>query len=197
MELEPEGREFCRGTDPLIATKEPPYTANQPGHRIPPSCDFGLMPQLRARCDAHHKKALSADEVIDGGGQCLSWEPRYSINLGECPQRQAVQGPFATGASPATGPAVSALPPNRRHDRHLGPRPISQLNTWPVVSCERFTSALAGRRASLGVGRMASPYPMGDFHLLFFASLPGALRVGVIRVILTVCPRLPVLHRLC
>jgi hypothetical protein len=25
---------------------------------------------------------------------------------------------------------------------------------------------------------MASPYPMGDFHLLFFASFPGALRYG-------------------
>jgi hypothetical protein len=30
-----------------------------------------------------------------------------------------------------------------------------------------------------GSGRMASPYPMGDFHLLFFASFPGALRFGV------------------
>src|ERR1700759_4087881 len=29
-------------------------------------------------------------------------------------------------------------------------------------------------------GRMASPYPMGDFHLLFFASFPGALRFGSI-----------------
>jgi hypothetical protein len=29
-----------------------------------------------------------------------------------------------------------------------------------------------------GSGRMASPYPMGDFHLLFFASFPGALRFG-------------------
>src|SRR5262245_59318158 len=25
---------------------------------------------------------------------------------------------------------------------------------------------------------MASPYPMGDLHLLFFASFPGALRLG-------------------
>jgi len=25
---------------------------------------------------------------------------------------------------------------------------------------------------------MAGPYPMGDFHLLFFASFPGALRIG-------------------
>jgi hypothetical protein len=28
-----------------------------------------------------------------------------------------------------------------------------------------------------GSGRMASPYPVGDFHLLFFASFPGALRI--------------------
>jgi hypothetical protein len=27
---------------------------------------------------------------------------------------------------------------------------------------------------------MASPYPVGDFHLLFFASFPGALRSGSI-----------------
>ena len=26
---------------------------------------------------------------------------------------------------------------------------------------------------------MAGPYPMGDFHLLFFASFPGALRYGL------------------
>lgn len=25
---------------------------------------------------------------------------------------------------------------------------------------------------------MASPYPVGDFHLPFFASFPGALRTG-------------------
>ena len=61
-------------------------------------------------------------------------------------------------------------------DRHLGIRPVSQLNTWPVVS-----PVNASRRPSRdavhhsGSGRMASPYPMGDFHLLFFASLPGAL----------------------
>src|SRR6516164_2095553 len=64
-------------------------------------------------------------------------------------------------------------------DRHLGSRPVSQLNTWPVVS-----PVNASRRPSRdavhhsGSGRMASPYPMGDFHLLFFASLPGALCSG-------------------
>ena len=40
---------------------------------------------------------------------------------------------------------------------------------------ERFTSALAGRRASLGPGRLARPHPVEDLHLLSFASFPGAL----------------------
>jgi hypothetical protein len=29
-----------------------------------------------------------------------------------------------------------------------------------------------------GSGRLAIPFPMGDFHLLFFASKTGALRIG-------------------
>src|ERR1700736_4511770 len=64
-------------------------------------------------------------------------------------------------------------------DRHLGIRPVSQLNTWPVISpvnASRRPSRDAAHHS--GSGRMASPYPMGDFHLLFFASFPGALRVG-------------------
>ena len=64
-------------------------------------------------------------------------------------------------------------------DRHLGIRPVSQLNTWPVVSpvnASRRPSRDAAHHS--GSGRMASTYPVGDFHLLFFASFPGALRVG-------------------
>src|ERR1700720_817623 len=64
-------------------------------------------------------------------------------------------------------------------DRHLGIRPVSQLNTWPVVSpvnASRRPSRDAAHHS--GSGRMASPYPIGDFYLLFFASFPGALRVG-------------------
>src|SRR3981081_1091614 len=56
-------------------------------------------------------------------------------------------------------------------DRHLGIRPVSQLNTWPVdppVNASRRPSRDAAHHS--GSGRMASPYPMGDFHLLFFAS---------------------------
>jgi hypothetical protein len=64
-------------------------------------------------------------------------------------------------------------------DRHLEIGPVSQLYTWPVVS-----PVNASRRPSrdamhhLGSGRLAIPYPMGDFHLLFFASKTGALGFG-------------------
>ena len=56
-------------------------------------------------------------------------------------------------------------------DRHLGSRPVSQLYTWPVVSpvnASRRPSRDAAHHS--GSGRMASPFPVGDFHLLFFAS---------------------------
>jgi hypothetical protein len=62
-------------------------------------------------------------------------------------------------------------------DRHLGSRPVSQLNTWPVVSpvnASRHPSRDTAHHS--GSGRLAIPYPVGDFHLLFFASKTGALR---------------------
>src|SRR6201987_4850863 len=64
-------------------------------------------------------------------------------------------------------------------DRHLEIGPVSQLDTWPVAS-----PVNASRRPSRdavhpsGSGRLANPYPMGDFHLLFFASKTGALGLG-------------------
>ena len=64
-------------------------------------------------------------------------------------------------------------------DRHLGIGPVSQLNTWPVVSpvnASRRPSRVAVHHS--GSGRLANPYPMGDFHLLFFASKTGALAAG-------------------
>jgi len=66
-------------------------------------------------------------------------------------------------------------------DRHLGIRPVSQLNTWPVVSpvnASRLSSRIAAHHS--GSGWLARPYPVKDSHLLFFASFPGALRVGSI-----------------
>jgi hypothetical protein len=62
-------------------------------------------------------------------------------------------------------------------DRHLGIRPVSQLNTQPVVSpvnASRRPSRDAAHHS--GPGRLARPYPVEDFHLLSFASFPGALR---------------------
>jgi hypothetical protein len=64
-------------------------------------------------------------------------------------------------------------------DRHLEIGPVSQLDTWPVVSPVN-ASPRPSRDAvhHLGSGRLAIPYPMGDFHLLFFASKTGALGLG-------------------
>jgi hypothetical protein len=64
--------------------------------------------------------------------------------------------------------------------RHLGIRPVSQLNTRPVVSpvnASRRPSRDAAHHS--GSGRLARPYSVKDFHLLFFASFPGALAVGL------------------
>jgi hypothetical protein len=54
-------------------------------------------------------------------------------------------------------------------DRHLGIRPVSQLNTWPTVS------PVNASRRPRGTPRITRgwdgwTFPMVDFHLLFFAS---------------------------
>src|SRR5262249_33959736 len=57
-------------------------------------------------------------------------------------------------------------------DRHLGIRPVSQLNACPVVSpviASRRPSRDAAHRSASG--RLATPDPVKDLHLLFFASL--------------------------
>jgi hypothetical protein len=57
-------------------------------------------------------------------------------------------------------------------DRHLGIRPVSQLNTQPVVSpvnASRRPSRDAAHHS--GPGRLAKPFPVEDLHLLSFASL--------------------------
>jgi hypothetical protein len=60
-------------------------------------------------------------------------------------------------------------------DRHLGIRPVSQLNTWPMVSpvnASRLPSR-AEPRASLGVGWLARPSPWRTFTSY---SLPASWR---------------------
>src|SRR5947207_3269136 len=51
-ELEAVGTEFCtRTTARLIVTKEPPSSANQPGHRISPSCALALAREPGGMCE--------------------------------------------------------------------------------------------------------------------------------------------------
>jgi hypothetical protein len=62
--------------------------------------------------------------------------------------------------------------PSTERGRHLGIRPVSQLNTQPMVApvnASRQPSRTAAHHS--GPGRLASPYPVEDFHLLSFASL--------------------------
>src|SRR6267378_1540698 len=104
--------------------------------------------------------------------------PRFRAkNFSTCARSTTARGSSHASHSPWDDVAFSSS----ERDRHLGIRPVSQLNTWPVVSpvnASRRPSRDAAHHS--GSGRMASPYPMGDFHLLFFASFPGALRVGSI-----------------
>src|SRR5262249_32235944 len=64
-------------------------------------------------------------------------------------------------------------------DRHLEIRPVSQLNTWPMVSPVN-ASRLPSRDAvhHSGSGRLARPSPWGTFTSYSLPALPGALRVG-------------------
>src|ERR1700716_1635712 len=112
------------------------------------------------------------------GTRVRTWmrPPRFRAkNVSTCTRSPTARGSSHASHSPWDDVAFSST----EGDRHLGIRPVSQLNTWPVVS-----PVNASRRPSRdaahysGSGRMASPYPVGDFHLLFFASFPGALRVG-------------------
>src|SRR5438034_4414686 len=104
--------------------------------------------------------------------------PRFRAkNFSTCTRSPTARGSSHASHSPWDDVAFSST----EGDRHLGIRPVSQLNTWPVVSPVN-ASRRPSRDAALhsGSGRMAGPYPMGDFHLLFFASFPGALRDGSI-----------------
>ena len=92
--------------------------------------------------------------------------------------------PTARGSSPASqlhreDVAFSSA----ERDRHLGIRPVSQLNSQPVVSpvnASRRPSRDAAHHS--GPGRLAKPYPVEDLHLLSFASLswrtPRWVRLG-------------------
>src|SRR6516165_7776025 len=112
------------------------------------------------------------------GTRVRAWmrPPRFRAkNVSTCTRSPTARGSSHASHSPWDDVAFSSA----ERDRHLGIRPVSQLHTWPVVSpvnASRRPSRDAAHHS--GLGRLASPYPMGDFHLLFFASLPGALGLG-------------------
>ncbi len=64
------------------------------------------------------------------------------------------------------------LPSRQRKEIGTSEKPVSQLNTQPMVSpvnASRQPSRTAAHHS--GPGRLARPYPVVDFHLLSFASL--------------------------
>jgi hypothetical protein len=93
-------------------------------------------------------------------GSVQRTSPRaWGLRLREVPSLQA----SCAGTDVAFSSAV--------RDRHLGIRPVSQLNTQPVVSpvnASRRPSRDAAHHS--GPGRLARPYPVKDLHLLSFAS---------------------------
>ena len=122
------------------------------------------------------------------GTRVRAWmrPPRFRAKkFSTCTRSPTARGSSHASHSPWDDVAFSSS----EGDRHLGIRPVSQLNTWPVVSpvnASRRPSRDAAHHS--GSGRMAGPYPVGDFHLLFFASFPGALRNGS-KATVRRCPR--------
>src|SRR5205807_5409605 len=96
--------------------------------------------------------------------------PRFRAkNFSTCTRSPTARGSSHASHSPWDDVAFSST----EGDRHLGIRPVSQLNTWPVVSpvnASRRPSRDAAHHS--GSGRMAGPYPMGDFTSF---SLPAFL----------------------
>src|SRR5712672_1276555 len=87
------------------------------------------------------------------GTQLRAWmrPPRFRAkNVSTCTRSPTARGFSHASHSPCDDVAFSSA----ELDRHLGIRPVSQLNTWPVVSpvnASRLPSR-AEPRASLGVG---------------------------------------------
>ena len=104
------------------------------------------------------------------GTQVRAWmrPPRFRTkNVSTCTRSPTARGSSHASHSPWDDVAFSSA----ERDRHLGIRPVSQLNTWPVVSpvnASRLSSRTAVHHS--GSGWLARPYPVKDSHLLFFAS---------------------------
>src|SRR5450759_2172287 len=106
--------------------------------------------------------------------------PRFRAkNVSTCTRSPTARGSSHASHLPWDDVAFSSS----ERDRHLGIGPVSQLNTWPVVSpvnASRRPSRDAAHHS--GSGRLAIPYPVKDLHLLFFASFAWRTRIWVISV---------------
>jgi len=125
------------------------------------------------------------------GTRVRAWmrPPRFRAkNFSTCTRSPTARGSSHASHSPWDDVAFSST----ERDRHLGIRPVSQLNTWPVVSpvnASRRPSRDAAHHS--GSGRLARPSPWGTFTSY---SLPASWRTPfrANRVTLAVCPSLPV-----
>src|ERR1700722_18483271 len=85
--------------------------------------------------------------------------PRFRAkNFSTCTRSPTARGSSHASHSPRDDVAFSST----ERDRHLGIRPVSQLNTWPVVSpvnASRRPSRDAAHHS--GSGRLAKPSPWG------------------------------------
>src|SRR5271169_6853368 len=97
--------------------------------------------------------------------------PRFRAkNFSTCTRSQTARGSSHASHSPWDDVAFSSS----ERDRHLGIRPVSQLNTWPVVSpvnASRRPSRDAAHHS--GSGWLARPSPWGTFTSY---SLPASWR---------------------
>jgi hypothetical protein len=108
--------------------------------------------------------------------ECRAWmrPPRFRAkNFSTCTRSPTARGSSHASHSPWDDVAFSST----ERDRHLGIRPVSQLNTWPVVSpvnASRRPSRDAAHHS--GSGRLARPSPWGT---LTSYSLPAFLAHSV------------------
>ena len=107
------------------------------------------------------------------GTRVRAWmrPPRFRAkNFSTCTRSPTARGSSHASHSPWDDVAFSST----ERDRHLGIRPVSQLNTWPVVSpvnASRRPSRDAAHHS--GSGRLARPSPWGTFTSY---SLPASWR---------------------
>jgi len=163
----------------------PPFDRPPSLHRLRHRCHSALFEASQVLCSRptpHPRACPSFGCCLHGPvrrvDRTRTRSPRFPYK-----GRLHVQGsPTARGSSSASrlrGEDVAFSSAER--DRHLGIRPVSQLNTRSVVfPCERFKLSLAARPCiTRGRGGWLRHYPAGRLAPPSFASFPGALRWGI------------------